>query len=51
LASFILAVPFAVLTASPAAGRLSTRFGLCDIPEDREPAPALAALEAKLAGR
>ncbi|MCR9220100.1 MAG: glucans biosynthesis glucosyltransferase MdoH [Alphaproteobacteria bacterium] len=48
LASFLLAVPFAVLTASPALGRLSVRLGLCDIPEDRAPAPALAALERRL---
>ena len=30
-----LAIPFAVFTASPAAGRWATRIGLCAIPEER----------------
>ncbi|MBP5856486.1 glucans biosynthesis glucosyltransferase MdoH [Marivibrio halodurans] len=51
LASFVLAIPFAVLTASPWLGRLSRRVGLCDIPEDRAPNPALRALTAKLEAR
>ena len=35
LSGLILAVPFAVLTASPLAGRLMARVGLCGIPEER----------------
>jgi len=38
-AGYLLAVPFAVLTADPALGRLLQRLGLCGIPEDFE-APA-----------
>ncbi len=34
LAGLILAVPFAVLTASPRIGRFCTRIGLCAIPEE-----------------
>ena len=51
LAAFLLAVPLAVWTASPTLGRWSVRLGLCDIPEDRTPAPALTALDEKLAAR
>jgi len=51
LAAFWLAIPLAVWTASPTLGRWSARLGLCDIPEDRAPAAALAALEGKLAAR
>jgi membrane glycosyltransferase len=36
LAGLVLAVPFAVITASPAFGRFVTRIGLCAIPEERE---------------
>ncbi len=36
LSGLILAVPFAVLTASPRFGRFITRVGLCAIPEERE---------------
>lgn len=52
LAAFLLAVPFAVLTAAPGAGRLSVRLGLFDSPEDRDPPPVLrllAAVEARMA--
>jgi membrane glycosyltransferase len=35
LSGLILAVPFAVLTASPLVGRLMARAGLCGIPEER----------------
>ncbi|MGF1621274.1 MAG: glucans biosynthesis glucosyltransferase MdoH [Rhodomicrobiaceae bacterium] len=34
LAGLILAVPFAVFTASPAVGRVCARIGLCSIPEE-----------------
>lgn len=51
LTAFIGAIPFAVLTAAPLVGRLAQRVGLCDIPEDRAPAPALESLSAKLAAR
>jgi membrane glycosyltransferase len=33
-AGYLLAVPFAVLTAHPAFGRALQRLGLCGIPED-----------------
>ena len=33
-AGYLLAVPFAVLTAHPALGRALQRLGLCGIPED-----------------
>ena len=33
-AGFLLAVPFAVLTASPATGRFLRRHGIAGIPED-----------------
>jgi membrane glycosyltransferase len=51
LASFLLAIPFAVISAAPVMGRLSCRLGLCDIPEDRVAAPALVALQQKLDAR
>jgi membrane glycosyltransferase len=31
---YLVAVPFAVITASPAMGKLFQRLGLCGIPED-----------------
>ena len=36
LSGLVLAVPFAVLTASPRFGQLLARIGLCAIPEERE---------------
>ena len=33
-AGYLLAIPFAVLTADPRLGRLLQRLGLCGIPED-----------------
>jgi membrane glycosyltransferase len=33
-AGYLLAVPFAVLTAHPAFGRALQRLGLCGVPED-----------------
>jgi membrane glycosyltransferase len=44
LIGFPLAVPFAVLTASPAFGALLTRIGLCAIPEEFATPPEIAAL-------
>ncbi len=46
LAGLTLAIPFAVLTASPAAARVCARLRLCAVPEEFEPAEALAALDA-----
>ncbi|MGG7566424.1 glucans biosynthesis glucosyltransferase MdoH [Rhodovulum sp. DZ06] len=43
LAGLVLAIPFAVLTASPALGAAMSRAGLCAIPDEYAPAPALAA--------
>ncbi|QDL93027.1 glucans biosynthesis glucosyltransferase MdoH [Paroceanicella profunda] len=48
LAGLVLAVPFAVVTASGAAGRACQRLGLCALPEERRAVPLLAALEAPL---
>jgi membrane glycosyltransferase len=39
LAGYVLAVPFAVITAAPALGRWFQRRGLCAIPEDVAPPP------------
>jgi membrane glycosyltransferase len=41
---YLLAIPFAVLTASPTFGTWCVRHGLCAVPEDRDPLPELAAL-------
>ncbi|WP_118132752.1 glucans biosynthesis glucosyltransferase MdoH [Oceanicella sp. SM1341] len=45
LAGLVLAIPFAVLTAAPAAGRLCARAGLCAVPEETRDVPLLAALD------
>jgi membrane glycosyltransferase len=42
---YLLAVPFAVLTSSPAVGRWLQDWGLCGIPEDFAPAREILALE------
>jgi membrane glycosyltransferase len=42
LLSLACAIPIAVGSAMPGAGRLSRRMGLFDIPEDRAPAPPAA---------
>jgi membrane glycosyltransferase len=42
---YLLAVPFCVLTAAPAAGRLSQRLGLAAIPEDFAPPPEITAVQ------
>ena len=43
-AGYLLAIPFAVATASPGFGAWCTRHGLCAIPEERAPPPELTAL-------
>jgi membrane glycosyltransferase len=45
-AGYLLAIPFAVLTADPAFGRALTRLGLCGIPEDFRPPPEIVAASA-----
>jgi membrane glycosyltransferase len=45
-AGYVLAIPFAMLTASPALGRWFARRGLCGIPEDFYPPPELVAIQA-----
>ena len=42
-AGYLLAIPFAVLTADPAFGRALKRLGLCGIPEDFTPPPEILA--------
>lgn len=44
LAGYVLAIPFAVITASPALGRWFQRVGLCAIPEDVAPPPEVEAV-------
>ena len=41
---YLVAIPFAVATASPALGRWSVRFGLCAVPEEAAPPVEVAAL-------
>ncbi|TVQ56194.1 MAG: glucans biosynthesis glucosyltransferase MdoH [Rhodobacteraceae bacterium] len=48
LAGLSLAIPFAVLTASPALGRLAARAGLCATPEEIAPSAVLTAVSAPL---
>lgn len=45
LAGYLLAVPFAVLTADPRLGAFMARHRLCDPPEAFDPPPVLARLE------
>ncbi|MGF1657925.1 MAG: glucans biosynthesis glucosyltransferase MdoH [Rubrimonas sp.] len=44
VAGLALAIPFTVLTASPALGRAARRVGLCATPEELAPPPVLRAL-------
>jgi membrane glycosyltransferase len=44
---YVLAIPFAVLTASPALGRLLAEKRICAAPEELDPPPELAALQAE----
>jgi membrane glycosyltransferase len=46
-AGYLLAVPFAVITADPAFGRALQRWGLCGIPEDFRPPPVISAARAQ----
>lgn len=41
---YLVAIPFAVVTASPALGRWSVRMGLCAVPEEASPPVEVAAL-------
>jgi membrane glycosyltransferase len=42
-AGYLLAVPFAVVTAEPAVGATLQRLGICGIPEDFRPPPEITA--------
>ena len=44
-AGYLLAIPFAVLTADPALGALLARSGLCGIPEDFDPPAEIVAIQ------
>ncbi len=44
-AGYLVAIPFAVLTASPALGRWFKRVGLAGIPEDFDPPPEIRAVQ------
>ena len=46
-AGYVLAIPFAVLTARPAVGRFMQRYGLAGIPEDFAPPPEIIAIRDK----
>ncbi len=46
---YLLAIPFAVLTADPRLGRALQRLGLCGIPEDFDPPAEINAVRATLA--
>ena len=43
-AGYLLAIPFAMLTASPAMGRLLAKAGICGIPEEFDPPAEVMAL-------
>ncbi len=45
-AGYLVAIPFAVLTASPSLGRWFKRIGLAGIPEDFDPPPEIKAVQA-----
>jgi membrane glycosyltransferase len=44
-AGYILAIPFAMLTAAPALGAFFARTGLCGIPEDFDPPAEIVAIQ------
>ena len=48
-AGYLLAIPFAVMTADPAFGRALKRLGICGIPEDFRPPPEIVAARATAA--
>jgi membrane glycosyltransferase len=43
-AGYLLAIPFAVVTADPRLGRILQRLGVCGIPEDFDPPPEVSAV-------
>jgi membrane glycosyltransferase len=47
-AGYLVAIPFAVITASPALGRIFVKLGLCGIPEDFAPPKEVTAVLAKI---
>ncbi|MEM8853078.1 MAG: glucans biosynthesis glucosyltransferase MdoH [Pseudomonadota bacterium] len=49
LLGFVLAIPFAVVTATEVAGRMSVKLRLFDVPEDRRAPLVLRRLHARLA--
>lgn len=51
LLGFLVAIPFAVLTADPRIGAWAARLGLCAIPEDLDPPPEVRAVAAGEPGR
>jgi len=48
-AGYLMAIPFAVVTASPALGRAFKRLGICGIPEDFDPPAEIRAITAETA--
>ena len=50
-AGYLLAVPFAVLTADPRLGRVLQRLGVCGIPEDFAPPAEVSAVMGNAGGR
>ena len=44
-AGYLLAIPFAMLTAAPALGAFFVRTGLCGIPEDFDPPAEIVAIQ------
>ena len=49
-AGYVLAIPFAVVTADPRLGRIMKRHGIAGVPEDFAPPPEIAALQGGKAG-
>ncbi len=47
IAGYVLAIPFAVITAAPALGRFLARATLCAIPEDIDPPAELVAIQCR----
>jgi membrane glycosyltransferase len=50
-AGYLLAIPFAVVTAEPQFGRLLRKLGICGIPEDFAPPAEVTAVMGNSAGR
>lgn len=49
-AGYVLAIPFAVITAHPGLGRFMQRHGIAGIPEDFTPPPEILAVQSRKAG-